>query len=325
MKSLSRFSATAALAALACIATPAQAKWGPWQSLGGKIIGAPTLVSSSIAGTPLLFVAARGTDNALWWTQKLGNGQWTAWKSAGGVITAAPTCISRKPGVIDCFARTSTGEMTQKSMVNGAWNSWYGPDKSPNPALIDGDVTVMNVGSDFLTIVAGAAKSPVKMHWTAERGFSTWAPAKVAGWDKTDGPFVCAQRATGVNSTDVIFDMKFDDIGYQQACVAKTGGAFTLFISGEKGAVLPIPELKSDYAPDINMFKAAEGLRVYMTFTNPSGMVVRRQYTVGKGWTKFPTGALEIVGGSLTSAPSCAAKRCAGRGKDGAVWITAQD
>ena len=324
MKLLSKLSALAAITLAVLVATPVQAKWGPWQSLDGKIVGEPSLVASSIGGTPILFIAGRGTDHALWWNQKVGNGKWAGWSSAGGILTSRPSCISRTPGIIDCFARGKDSTLAQRSYVNGAWNEWSFPGGSSNGPLLDLNYVATNAGSDRVTVLSGMGELG-QLTWTPGNGWSKWAFANIPGWSPANGPFDCAQRTTGVNETYMAFGKQYTDVGFEQACVAKIGGQFTLFVTAKNGGAFPLPEIASKFMPDVAMTKTADGLRIYITYTNLKGAVEKRQFTVGKGWTKFADGAaVESLNGGLTSGPSCTAKHCAGRGLNGAVWIVAQ-
>jgi hypothetical protein len=325
MKLLSRISGYLIIAAAALAAVPAHAKWGAWQSLGGRIIGEPSLVTTSIGGTPTLFIAGRGGDNALWWTQKVGNGAWTAWRSAGGVITARPTCISRTPGIVDCFARGQDSSLAQRSFVNGAWNSWSSLGASGTNYAVGANYVAMNAGSDRVTVL-DANGYLSELTWTPASSWSKWNSANIPGWSPANGPVGCAQRVTGVNESYVAFGKQYTDVGFEQACVAKAGGQFSLFVTAKNGGAFPLPELASNFMPDVSMVKTPEGLRVTIIFTSQGGMPVKRQYTLGKGWTNFPSGlSAEMLGGALTSGPSCSGKYCAGRGLDGAVWIVADE
>jgi hypothetical protein len=325
MHLLSRLSALSFLA-ISCLAiTPAHAKWGAWQSLGGQIIGEPSLVASSIAGTPMLFVAGRGTDNALWWTQKVGNGQWTAWQSAGGIITSHPSCLSRTPGIIDCFARGKDSTMAQRSLVNGAWNDWSFPGASANPIQVGANFVAMNAGSDQVTLLSGTG-GLVQMTWTPQTSWSAWNLAGIPGWEPSDGPFGCSQRVTGVNEDFVAFGKQYSNVGFEQACVAKVNTQYSLFVTAKNGGVFPLPEIASKYMPAVGISKTPQGLRVAITYTTLKGPVVKRLFTLGTGWTTFPDGSdSENLGGALSSGPSCTAKRCVGRGLDGAVWMVADE
>lgn len=297
--------------------TPAYAKWGGWQSLGGQIVGEPTIVNTSLNGAPLQFVAVRGTDNALWWNRTNGADNWNGWQSAGGIITSRPYCISRTPNIIDCFARDKNNSLVQRSLVNGAWNGWSSPGNSAK-IKIDQNVVAMNAGANSVTVVAGAGNLSV-IAWSPGTGWSNWATSNIPGWTPTNGPFDCDQRETSTIDPP----SKLPVLPLEQACLVKTAGPITLFLRDRfstASTAFPFPEIKSNYAPDVSLNRNQEVLEFTLTWTDLDGAVLRQKF--GQfGPQRYAIGSIEKIGGVLTSGPSCAGKTCVGRGQDGAVWI----
>jgi hypothetical protein len=99
---------------------PAQAAWGGWEDLGGKILEAPNCVTWSANRIDCF---ARGTDSAMyhkWW-----NGSaWGGWEDLGGKILEAPNCVSWAANRIDCFARGTDTAMYHKWWDGSAWGGW---------------------------------------------------------------------------------------------------------------------------------------------------------------------------------------------------------
>lgn len=67
--------------------------WSGQASLGGTIIGAPSVTT---AGNTMV-AGARGTDNALW-TSTFSNGTWSPWRSWGGDMSASPALAGASDG-----------------------------------------------------------------------------------------------------------------------------------------------------------------------------------------------------------------------------------
>lgn len=96
---------------------PGQLRWTPWTRLGGNLLaGTAPAVTSNAAG---LFVAATGTDHAVWVRQRLvGTTTFGPWHSIGGKTAAEPGITSPAPKVVTAFIRGAD---------NAAWfNEFYG-------------------------------------------------------------------------------------------------------------------------------------------------------------------------------------------------------
>jgi hypothetical protein len=91
-------------------------EWTPWGSLGGKLL--PGTAPASAGNGSGLFVAAVGTDHAIWVRQQLVGTTLSPWRSIGGRTTADPGIASPSPHAVVVFIR-GTG--------NAAWyNEFFG-------------------------------------------------------------------------------------------------------------------------------------------------------------------------------------------------------
>jgi hypothetical protein len=94
---------------------PGQMEWTPWVSLGGKLL--PGTAPASVGNSSGLFVAAVGTDRAVWVREQLA-GKPPAWHSIGGQSAADPGLTSPSPNTVAAFVRGTD---------NAAWyNEFFG-------------------------------------------------------------------------------------------------------------------------------------------------------------------------------------------------------
>jgi peptidoglycan/xylan/chitin deacetylase (PgdA/CDA1 family) len=104
------------------------ATWGGQTSLGGTIIGAPAAAIAAawpaFTGTSTVYVAARGTNNAVY-MRTLKGGAWGGWTSWGGIVSSAPAIAGATDGRVDVFARGGDGALWTRTMgSNGVLTQW---------------------------------------------------------------------------------------------------------------------------------------------------------------------------------------------------------
>jgi hypothetical protein len=124
---------------------------GPWsaqRSIGGVIAGAP---AAAMARTTL-FMAARGTNNALW-LRTMHLGTWGDWFSWGGALTSSPAISGTSDGRIDVFARGTDGAVwtrTLPSIYGGTLTPWksLGGKVTTAPAVPNTLTEVYAAGTD---------------------------------------------------------------------------------------------------------------------------------------------------------------------------------
>jgi hypothetical protein len=97
-------------------------EWAPWQSLGGEIVGNPSVISE---GANNLSVYARGVGNVLfhrWW-----NGSaWSSWEELNtSTIAGDPKPLLVAPDEQDVFVRGPNRELLALRFESGHWASSY--------------------------------------------------------------------------------------------------------------------------------------------------------------------------------------------------------
>jgi hypothetical protein len=95
---------------------PGQMEWTPWVSLGGKLL--PGTAPAAIGNASGLFVAAVGTNHAIYVRKGLVGKTLDAWRSVGGKTAADPGLASPSPNAVVAFVRGTD---------NAAWyNEFFG-------------------------------------------------------------------------------------------------------------------------------------------------------------------------------------------------------
>jgi hypothetical protein len=93
-----------------------QLVWEPWVSLGGKLL--PGTAPASAGNASGLFVAAVGTDHAVWVSEQLVGKTPGAWHSIGGKTSADPAIVTPSPNAVVALVRGTD---------NAAWyNEYFG-------------------------------------------------------------------------------------------------------------------------------------------------------------------------------------------------------
>jgi hypothetical protein len=105
--------------------------WGPWSSLGGRAVGAPTVSCvQEPAALPRIYV--RGTDDALW---RLHDDRWTR---LGGRLSSAPSALPATHGA--CPTREAVLALGTDGAVwewsGGSWHAVGGRSASA-PAVLE--------------------------------------------------------------------------------------------------------------------------------------------------------------------------------------------
>jgi hypothetical protein len=145
--------------------------WSPWDSRGGVIQFAPSVVSYK---PNIVHVFAIGTDGALdvmYWT----GSAWSAWSTLGGVATSAPAAISDGDGRIDVFVRGTDAAIHRISWRDGSgWSAWSRID----PAPVSSGVAAVVLGADHYALFA-RSDSQIVENVLADAAWSGWQPVRV--------------------------------------------------------------------------------------------------------------------------------------------------
>lgn len=119
---------------------------GPWVSLGGVMLNAPTVISW---GGDRIDLFVRGMDSALY-QRAYASGVWSPWRSLGGTLSSAPAATSQSLGTLKVFARGSDSRMFSISWDGQRWTPWadHGGTLTSAPAgAADPDSRAATVGA----------------------------------------------------------------------------------------------------------------------------------------------------------------------------------
>ena len=148
----------------------AKAEWSGWYSVGGGIVGEPSIVHFGKTSENVA-VLGRGGDDALWYALGPDGVVFGSWKSLGGGLTSPPSCVSRKVGSLDCYVRGQDNAIHQ-IQLDGNWSAWigHGGQVASNPAAIGKFANSTVVYAMFGTTL-------MNLRWTEGVGWAPWAPA----------------------------------------------------------------------------------------------------------------------------------------------------
>jgi hypothetical protein len=305
------------------LAASAEAAWTPWYSIGGSIVGEPSIVNSGVPWAGVA-VVARGLDDALWWTGSEAEGDGTtfrSWESLGGIVTSPPSCVSRGGGVLDCYVRGTDSGIIQRRFIGTSWSEWiyHGGQIYSNPAAI-------GKFAESTVIYAISVTTLFDRRWIKGVG---WAP-----WQAVPADLLPAGTSLECDQSP----FHFKEL-YRVLCLFRSPDNA---ISGFEGVVrvpghpnpggapgyLPptlwqgsLPDIpQSAFRPDVVLNWWDSG-HVFVVALD--GTLRTATWKSGVGF-----GEWENLGGFFTSGPSCDGRPgpdytiiCAGRGGDGAVWV----
>ncbi|HEX6754447.1 MAG TPA: PKD domain-containing protein, partial [Mycobacteriales bacterium] len=147
-------------------------QWSAWRSLGGAVLGAPTVAARPGGG---VLVAARATNGQVY--ARGGSGtSWTPWAGLGLATATSPSAADGfAAGRLDLFAVHSGGGLFQNAYVAGAWTGWQRLDTVAAPAS---------------RIAAGATSGRLIVHVTA--GTTTYRQYTGAWSGYAPAPYTCS-------------------------------------------------------------------------------------------------------------------------------------
>lgn len=147
---------------------PGQTEWTPWASLGGKLL--PGTAPASAGNASGLFVAAVGTDHAVWVREQLA-GKALAWHSIGGTTAADPGLASPSPNAVAAFVRGTDNAAWYNEFfgrttgVAAGWHSMHGKLTSGVTAI------TRTATSQTSVFVLGTDNLPWANDWPALSGW----------------------------------------------------------------------------------------------------------------------------------------------------------
>jgi hypothetical protein len=119
----------------------ATSTWTGWASLGGNLLGRPSVATWGVQLDSLI-VAARGTDNQAYvrvWRPGTGHGSWTDWSQASNGVLSNEPAVAYCGGFFYIFANGTDNQVywTRNDVTNGfnpgGWSAFTGP--IPNGVL----------------------------------------------------------------------------------------------------------------------------------------------------------------------------------------------
>ena len=154
--------------ALRATPTPGQMEWTPWGSLGGKLL--PGTAPASVGNASGLWVAAVGTDHALWVREQL-VGRSPAWHSIGGKTAGDPGIASPSPNAVVAFVRGTDNAAWYDELfgrTTGAAAGWH----SMHGKLTSGVTAITRTATSQTSVfVLGADNLPWVNDWPASSGW----------------------------------------------------------------------------------------------------------------------------------------------------------
>jgi stage II sporulation protein D len=162
--------------------------WQPWRSLGGVIVGAPTVYRQP---TGTLVVWARGTNGQLY-SGALQSGQWLGWKARGGVLTSRPYPVMLPDASLFVFFRGGDGALWYgRWAADGSWLGWRSlGGKLPATGGPAGAAT----GGSGVRVVAAGSDGALSTRSLTAGGWGPWQP--IGGSSLRD--VAAASPSTGV-------------------------------------------------------------------------------------------------------------------------------
>jgi Repeat of unknown function (DUF346) len=247
---------------------------------GEVVVGAPAVSSQHGEGLDLF---VQGTNGALLWKHRDGT-TWSSWESLGGVLTSVPAATSPAPGVIEVFARGTTGGLYEISTTNGgsSWSAW---------SRIGGQGQLLtNTGPSARSWVSGSTiytevfitGTNTRCYYIAQAG-----NAPYGGWQNLGG---------GLTSSP--------------AAASPASGAIDVFARGTTGALYENSYYSGSWHGWISLGGGiAPSTGPGVCSWGPGRLDVFVQGTTGALYHKWYTGTWsgwENLGGGLTSSPAAA-------------------
>lgn len=241
------------------------------------------LVSTNTNGNLYLF--AKGSDGALWYTNMslVGEGNtWAPWASLGGQLTSSPCAVSRSSGYLDVYVRGTDGAIWEMC-YGGAWHGWYkvggqvasgtGPAASGWPGRED-------------VFVTGTDGAMWQLTWTAANGWATtWAYLTGA---LTSSP-AAVSRGSGLIDVHV---RGTDGADWHRSYASGTWSSWL----GVTGKLAP------GTGPALSVDRSSSPSDIVDLFvTGTDGAIWQKTWSAASGWSSWGS-----LGGHPTSSPTAA-------------------
>ncbi len=268
-----------------------------WSKIGGKLAaGTGPAVCAQNANSLDVFV--QGTDHALWYTHWDGT-KWSSWKSLGGSLTSSPAATSPATGVIDVFARGTTGSLYEKTSTNGggSWGAW---------TSLGGQIAS---GTGPAAYSSGAGHLDVFVEGTNGALWHKSYTGTWSGWQSLGGSLTSSPAATSTSAGVIDVFARGTNGAIWQKTTTNGGGSWSNWAS-----------LGGQIASGTGPAACSSGSHLGLFVEGTTGALYQKTWTGSwSGWVDF--------GGALTSSPAATSPTSGVfdvfvRGTDGVLWET---
>jgi hypothetical protein len=270
---------------------------GHWSKIGGQLASG-TGPAADAQNANSLDVFVQGTDNALWY-KHWDSTKWSAWKSLGGSLTSSPAVTSPANGVIDVFARGTTGSLYEKTSTNGgsSWSSWIS---------LGGQIAS---GTGPAAYSSGAGHIDVFVEGTNGALWHKSYTGTWSGWQSLGGSLTSSPAATSTSAGVIDVFARGSDGAIWQKTSTNGGGSWSNWAP-----------LGGQLAAGTGPAVASWGSHLGLFAEGTNGALWYKTWTVS--WSNWAS-----LGGSLTSSPAATSPTSGVfdvfvRGSDGALWET---
>ena len=162
--------------------------WSQWVTVD---VEGTTLTSDVAVCSPetnFLFMAARGSDGAVWYAT-CDSGTWSTWTSIGGAVKSgsSPAVVSWGSGRIDVFVRGADNKLKHRAWLGTGWGNWedLGGALTSNPTVCSRmpdsiDVFARGSGNTIWRLSYNAGNWS---NWTDLGGGTIDSSPAVVSWD----------------------------------------------------------------------------------------------------------------------------------------------
>ncbi|KAI1170119.1 hypothetical protein F4777DRAFT_570501 [Nemania sp. FL0916] len=152
-------------------------KWGQAVEIPGPDLQVmtPPVIAWNGNDTRLdIFAVSRANSHLLHASWDAETDKWTEYEDLHGCVTTPPVAVSRRPGIIDVFARGGDGGLWQISYDDdaGKWSSW---SRISGDTKISGQPDVISIDSDSLDVFARSPEGAI-LHKSFDVASNTWSP-----------------------------------------------------------------------------------------------------------------------------------------------------
>jgi len=269
----------------------------PWSKIGGQLASGTGPAADADANNINIF--AQGTDNALWYCHYESGSGWSGWQSLGGSLTSSPAAVSPTSGVIDVFARGTSGGLYQKTTTNGgsSWSAWT----SVAGQIASGTgPAVYSSGAGRLDVFVEGTNSA--LYYKSYNG--TWS-----GWQSLGGSLTASPAAASTSAGVIDVFARGTSGGLYQKTTTNGGSSWSGWAS-----------LGGQIASGTGPAAAASGSRLGVFVEGTNGALYQKTWT--GSWSNWAS-----LGGHLTSSPAATSPSSGVfdvfvRGTDGVIWET---